>query len=227
MQHSTRKENKATHTLDTPTPTHSERCMECCSLLLSPSLLQLWHDKAEAYGPIVAGGLCGAGWWFWVDAVACNPQKVPFVQVGVYTGDLRHWGWHTYVMTHTHTHTTTVHPRHCGNIGNDHDQLCSQVREWGAHVMIHTIIISLQTLKSSRSLSSLPLIMCSTNHRDDESYDPFDEGVYCRSRFWLFVSYLVSFGAIVGAVWVFLGGYATVPGVPSVWPGVAAIFQVG
>lgn len=59
-----------------------ERCMECCSLLVSPQLLQMWHDKAEAYGPIVAGGLCGAGWWFWVDAVACNAQKVPFVQVG-------------------------------------------------------------------------------------------------------------------------------------------------
>ncbi len=38
-------------------------------------------------------------------------------------------------------------------------------------------------------------------------YDPFDDGSYCRSRFWLFVSYVVSFGSIVGAVWVLLQHY--------------------
>lgn len=168
--------------------------MECCSLLVSPQLLQMWHDKAEAYGPIVAGGLCGAGWWFWVDAVACNVQKVPFVQVV---------GLHDPARRCRHTPTlATVSTGHRGNRRHDHDQLRSQVR-----VHVYTSIAAYV-------------------HRDDESYDPFDEGVYCRSRFWLFVSYLVSFGAIVGAVWVFLGAYATVPGVPSVWPGVAAIFQV-
>ena len=168
--------------------------MECCSLLVSPQLLQMWHDKAEAYGPIVAGGLCGAGWWFWVDAVACNAQKVPFVQVRkVDTDD----------VILKHTSARTVHPWHRRHRRHDHDQLRAQVR-----------------------VCKQPATASTVAHRDDESYDPFDEGVYCRSRFWLFVSYLVSFGAIVGAVWVFLGAYATVPGVPSVWPGVAAIFQV-
>ena len=42
-------------------------------------------------------------------------------------------------------------------------------------------------------------------------YDPFDDGSYCRSRFWLFVSYMVSFASIVGAVWVLLQHYGACP----------------
>jgi hypothetical protein len=38
-------------------------------------------------------------------------------------------------------------------------------------------------------------------------YDPFDDGGFCRSRFWLFISYIVSFGAVAGAVWVLLQDY--------------------
>ena len=64
--------------------------------------------------------------------------------------------------------------------------------------------------------------------RRDElmEYDPFDEGVFCRSRFWLFISYCVSFGSIAGAVWVLLQSYALNPDVTDVWPGVALLFQV-
>ncbi len=63
--------------------------------------------------------------------------------------------------------------------------------------------------------------------RDElEEYDPFDEGVFCRSRFWLFISYVVSFASVVGAVWVLLGHYALNPDVPTVWPGIAGLFQV-
>lgn len=54
----------------------------------------------------------------------------------------------------------------------------------------------------------------------------YDEGVFCRARAWLFVSYCVSFGAIVGAVWVLLSDYALNPDVSNVWPGVAGLFQV-
>jgi hypothetical protein len=44
--------------------------------------------------------------------------------------------------------------------------------------------------------------------RDDlQDYDPFDDGGFCRSRFWLFISYIVSFGAVAGAVWVLLQDY--------------------
>ena len=57
-------------------------------------------------------------------------------------------------------------------------------------------------------------------------YDPYDEGVFCRARFWLFISYVVSFGSIIGAVWVLLQDYALVEGVDNVWPGVACLFQV-
>ena len=63
--------------------------------------------------------------------------------------------------------------------------------------------------------------------RDElEEYDPFDEGVFCRSRFWLFISYIVSFASVVGAVWVLLGHYALNPDVSTVWPGIAGLFQV-
>lgn len=63
--------------------------------------------------------------------------------------------------------------------------------------------------------------------RDElEEYDPFDEGVFCRSRFWLFISYVVSFASVVGAVWVLLGHYALNPDVTTVWPGIAGLLQV-
>jgi hypothetical protein len=63
--------------------------------------------------------------------------------------------------------------------------------------------------------------------RDElQEYDPFDEGVFCRSRFWLFISYVVSFASVAGAVWVLLGHYALNPDVTNVWPGVAGLFQV-
>jgi len=59
-----------------------------------------------------------------------------------------------------------------------------------------------------------------------EGYDAYDDGVFCRARSWLFVSYCVSFGAIVGAVWVLLSDYALKEDVQTVWPGVAGLFQV-
>ena len=64
--------------------------------------------------------------------------------------------------------------------------------------------------------------------RDDlhEAYDAYDDGIYCRARSWLFISYCISFGAIVGAVWVLLSDYALKEGSETVWPGVAGLFQV-
>jgi hypothetical protein len=38
--------------------------------------------QAKSYGPIASGALFGAGWWFWVDAVVCTSNKIPFDQVG-------------------------------------------------------------------------------------------------------------------------------------------------
>jgi len=37
-----------------------------------------------------------------------------------------------------------------------------------------------------------------------QEFDAFDEGVFCRSRTWLFLSYVVSFGAVAGSVWVLM-----------------------
>lgn len=133
------------------------------SYLIPPSLLQFWEDKAKAYGPSMSGALFGAGWWFWVDAVACSSNKIPFTQ---YLPGI---------------------------------------------------------------VATLALIMINLVRREDLSdYDPFDDGGYCRSRFWLFISYMVSFGAVAGGVWVLLQDYAFNKnlGDASVWPGVAVMFQV-
>lgn len=59
-----------------------------------------------------------------------------------------------------------------------------------------------------------------------EEFDTFDEGVYCRSRSWLFLAYIVSFGSIMGSVAVLLQSYALNDAVEVVWPGVAGLFQV-
>ena len=64
-------------------------------------------------------------------------------------------------------------------------------------------------------------------YREDlEEYDAFDEGVYCRSRSWLFLAYIVSFGSIMGSVAVLLKSYALNDAIDVVWPGVAGLFQV-
>ena len=59
-----------------------------------------------------------------------------------------------------------------------------------------------------------------------QEYDAFDEGVFCRSRTWLFLSYVVSFGAVTAAVWVLLQDYALNEAATQTWPGVAGLFQV-
>ncbi|CAK0778991.1 hypothetical protein CVIRNUC_004677 [Coccomyxa viridis] len=138
-------------------------CPTCipADLLISPSVLQYWEEKAKAYGPGVSGALFGGGWWFWVDACAASGTQVPFVQ---YLPGI---------------------------------------------------------------VATIALVMINAIRRDElEEYDPFDEGVFCRSRFWLFISYIVSFASVVGAVWVLLGHYALNPDVSTVWPGIAGLFQV-
>lgn len=45
------------------------------------------------------------------------------------------------------------------------------------------------------------------------------QGVFCRSRAWLFLSYVIAFSSVIGAVWVLLAG-------ASVGTGVACLMQV-
>eukprot|EP00882_Tetradesmus_deserticola_P003957 GHRQ01004183.1.p1 GENE.GHRQ01004183.1~~GHRQ01004183.1.p1 ORF type:complete len:172 (+),score=21.30 GHRQ01004183.1:184-699(+) len=77
-------------------------------------------------------------------------------------------------------------------------------------------------------VATVALVMINCIRRDDlQDYDPFDDGGFCRSRFWLFLSYVVSFGSVVGAVWVLMQHYAMNSDVAGeVWPGVAGVFQV-
>lgn len=129
---------------------------------MSPQVIQLWNDKAAAYGPTISGALFGGGWWFWVDAVAASQTNVPFVQ---YLPGL---------------------------------------------------------------IATLALVMINSIRREEleDQYDAFDEGVFCRSRFWLFISYLVSTSAIIGSIMVLLHFYAWDHAVLTMWPGVAGLFQV-
>lgn len=50
----------------------------------------------------------------------------------------------------------------------------------------------------------------------------YDGGETCRARVWLFVSYIVSFSSIVGAVWMLVADYANTS---YPWPGAAAVLQ--
>ena len=43
-----------------------------------------------------------------------------------------------------------------------------------------------------------------TRREELQEFDAFDEAVFCRSRTWLFLSYVVSFGAVAGSVWVLM-----------------------
>uniref|UniRef100_A0A7R9V005 Transmembrane protein 50A n=1 Tax=Chlamydomonas euryale TaxID=1486919 RepID=A0A7R9V005_9CHLO len=45
---------------------------------ISPAVIKWWRDNARQWGPVLAGALFGAGWWFWADAVALSPTKIPF-----------------------------------------------------------------------------------------------------------------------------------------------------
>lgn len=85
-------------------------------------------------------------------------------------------------------------------------------------------------------LAAVALLMINAVRYDQlQEYDPFDDdggGGVCRSRFWLFLSYLVSFAALTGSVWVLLqhyafagpGGAAAAGG--TVWTGVAGVLEV-
>ncbi|KAL4854493.1 Transmembrane protein 50 [Chlorella vulgaris] len=54
-------------------------------------------------------------------------------------------------------------------------------------------------------IATFALVMINSVRRDELlSYDPYDEGTFCRSRFWLLVAYAVSLGAIGGSVLVML-----------------------
>lgn len=63
---------------------------------------------------------------------------------------------------------------------------------------------------------TLPLLAVSRDELD--AYDAFDEGVYCRARFWLLSAYIISVGAILGSVIVMLHYYGLAEGEPELSP---------
>eukprot|EP00983_Pelagomonas_calceolata_P054105 1143563-Pelagomonas_calceolata.AAC.9 len=68
------------------------------------------------------------------------------------------------------------------------------------------------------------LLMINVIRKQDlDEGDPFDDAGVCRPRLWLFLSYLVSFGSVVGSVWVLVEHYEQNPDISSAadkWPGV-------
>lgn len=78
-------------------------------------------------------------------------------------------------------------------------------------------------------IATLALMMINGVRREDlTSSDPYDDGVGCRARAWLLISYIVSFASLTGAVWVLIQHYANNDAVTSaeqMWPGVAGVVQ--
>mmetsp|Transcript_34595 Transcript_34595/g.61705 ORF Transcript_34595/g.61705 Transcript_34595/m.61705 type:complete len:172 (-) Transcript_34595:553-1068(-) len=75
-------------------------------------------------------------------------------------------------------------------------------------------------------IASLALVMINCIRRDQISggYDSFDEGSLCRSKFWLFLSYVVSFSSVVFAVWLLIAHNGE--GTEHAWSSIAGLFQV-
>ncbi|KAF5831749.1 hypothetical protein DUNSADRAFT_12619 [Dunaliella salina] len=78
-------------------------------------------------------------------------------------------------------------------------------------------------------MATLALLMINVIRKQDlDDGDPYDDAGVCRPRLWLFLSYLVSFGSLVGSVWVLVEHYEQNPDISSTadkWPGVAGILQ--
>ena len=73
-------------------------------------------------------------------------------------------------------------------------------------------------------VASLSIIMINIPNRGRDDYE-YDEQSDCRLKTWLFLSYLMSLGAIIGSVAVLVSGYAKNAAVDEIWPGVAVVFQ--
>mmetsp|Transcript_29768 Transcript_29768/g.41104 ORF Transcript_29768/g.41104 Transcript_29768/m.41104 type:complete len:151 (+) Transcript_29768:217-669(+) len=73
----------------------------------------------------------------------------------------------------------------------------------------------------------LAMLMMNVVPKDSMPYDVYD-GPGCRSRLWLFLSYVASFLALAAAVFVLISHYANNPYVldaAGMWPGVATVIQ--
>ncbi|XRB06422.1 transmembrane protein 50 [Pycnococcus provasolii] len=120
------------------------------------------EELGPSYGPVLSGALFGAGWWFWIDAVATRPKEA---------GD--------------------VPPEH-----------------YLPGCVATLAMLMMQAVRREAIMS-----------RGGFDTDPSDS---FRARVWLFVSYLVSFSALVGSVWMLVADYADKP---YPWPGIAGVLQ--
>ena len=93
-------------------------------------------------------------------------------------------------------------------------QVISLTRSFSPDMKSLAVTHAQQTLcltHESNCLSCFKLTECAVLRREElQEFDAFDEGVFCRSRTWLFLSYVVSFGAVAGSVWVLMQVWAPV-----------------
>ncbi|KAH9572455.1 hypothetical protein CY35_02G151400 [Sphagnum magellanicum] len=73
--------------------------------------------------------------------------------------------------------------------------------------------------------ASLASLMFNCVRRDElQDYSPFDDGEGCRSRTWLFLSYVIAFVSLAGSAGMLVQD-ALLPDTPSSWTGVAGVLQ--
>jgi hypothetical protein len=84
----------------------------------------------------------------------------------------------------------TIPSRLCGDAGARYDKCDQEVRR--TRRLLEPAALVLAACLCARALQP--------RREELDEHDPFDEGVFCRSRFWLFLSYVVSFASIIGSV---------------------------
>jgi hypothetical protein len=73
--------------------------------------------------------------------------------------------------------------------------------------------------------ASLAALMFNCVRQDElQDYSPFDDGEACRSRTWLFLSYVVAFVSLAGSAGMLVQD-ALLPDTPSSWTGIAGVLQ--
>jgi hypothetical protein len=186
---------------------------ETLALLIPPSFVEFWRERGRDWGPIAAGALFGGGVWIWGDAVATSPQKVPFDRVSFSSA--------CFESARPPPKPPSTRPP-------------KKLTPPPFPPLPPPLLIQQTNERTKQKHKFIPgllalaaLLMINAVRYDQlHEYDPFDDGGgVCRSRFWLFLSYLVSFAALTGSVWVLLQHYAFAPG-GRAWTGVAGVLEV-
>ncbi|PWZ24395.1 hypothetical protein Zm00014a_029804 [Zea mays] len=170
----------------------------------SNNLLAAW----PVLGPGVAGAVFGAGWWFWVDAVVCSAAAVPFLH---------------YLPGFFASFAALMF--NCVNREDIGDGYYSPYddSEWRHQPKMPYSAMYLRLLTFVQNKPKLEEVKI-TPEIIQLIYVP---SVFIRKKrvkLWLFISYVVSFVSLAGAVGFLVQDALTDTG-PSAWTGSAGILQ--